>query len=296
MRRLLLPSLLFLSFQLFSQSSGHFPLNVGDMWEFNGFALGHQRMRTLQDSLLPNGKNYSFISTVEGIGEDYLYRQEEDSVFLYHDVSGREIKVFDFSAQVGDTICEYIFYHDPDSTFIDTTRIILLSKGFGDYFGSVRGYWTFSMDWNTAFLDEEQVFTVCDSIGVFSIFYSFMGVSQSLDGALIDGREYGMITGIGLETGNPPKVYLLLGNYPNPFNPSTMLEYKTSSSGKVELRIFDILGRVVRELVDEVQPSGRYQVPWDGLDHSGNRVSSGVFFAYFSVDGVQQIHKMVLSR
>jgi hypothetical protein len=67
-------------------------------------------------------------------------------------------------------------------------------------------------------------------------------------------------------------------NAPNPFNPETKIRYAVSTPGKVELRIYDSNGRVVRGLVEASQGAGEYLVTWDGRSDSGSVVPSGVYF------------------
>ncbi len=70
-----------------------------------------------------------------------------------------------------------------------------------------------------------------------------------------------------------PKEFALLQNYPNPFNPSTMIRYDLAASAHVNITIFDVLGRVVATLVDEVQSASRYSVNWNATG-----LSSGIYF------------------
>jgi hypothetical protein len=70
-----------------------------------------------------------------------------------------------------------------------------------------------------------------------------------------------------------PKVFTLMQNYPNPFNPSTTISYDLPKTSVVKLYIYDVLGRVVANLVDEVQAANRYRVEWNP-----SRLSSGVYF------------------
>jgi hypothetical protein len=74
-----------------------------------------------------------------------------------------------------------------------------------------------------------------------------------------------------------PDKFQLFQNYPNPFNPSTTIAYQLPERKRVKLAIYDITGRQVRTLVDEVQLAGNYQTTWNGTDQSGNVVSSGVY-------------------
>jgi hypothetical protein len=93
-----------------------------------------------------------------------------------------------------------------------------------------------------------------------------------------------------------PFKYSLEQNYPNPFNPNTRIRYTLSEPGFVQLAIYDILGRKVRTLNNQVQASGAHQVIWNGKTASGEFASSGVYFYKLEVNGTSQIRKMVLLK
>jgi photosystem II stability/assembly factor-like uncharacterized protein len=80
---------------------------------------------------------------------------------------------------------------------------------------------------------------------------------------------------------NPPDKYALSQNYPNPFNPETSIRYaiptKAGNKIHVTLQVYNLLGQVVRKLVDEEKTPGYYQVIWDSKDDHGTRVSSGIY-------------------
>ncbi len=71
--------------------------------------------------------------------------------------------------------------------------------------------------------------------------------------------------------------YALYPAYPNPFNPSTIIAFDLPETQHVKLEIFDISGRKVRTLVDQIVNSGRHQVTWEGRNETGMLVSSGVY-------------------
>ncbi len=84
-----------------------------------------------------------------------------------------------------------------------------------------------------------------------------------------------------------PAAFLLHAAYPNPFNPRTQLRFDLPRAGRVALRIYDVRGRLVRTLVDEVLPAAVHQRSWDGTDTDGRRVASGVYYARLNgPDGV----------
>jgi len=76
----------------------------------------------------------------------------------------------------------------------------------------------------------------------------------------------------------------LVQNYPNPFNPTTTIKYELSSKGKVQIKIFNIYGQLVRELVHDESDPGEYQVTWDGKNDDGQKVTSGTYFYQLRVN------------
>jgi hypothetical protein len=88
-----------------------------------------------------------------------------------------------------------------------------------------------------------------------------------------------------------PEQFLLLQNFPNPFNPSTIINYSIAKSGLVNISIYDILGRKVTELINEFKEAGSYRVY---LDAQG--LSSGVYFYRMTCGHFSSTRKMVLVR
>ena len=85
-----------------------------------------------------------------------------------------------------------------------------------------------------------------------------------------------------------PEKYELLGNYPNPFNPSTTIKYALPFNSNVELTIYDMNGKEVRKFVINTQSKGYGNVVWDGTNNNGIQVSSGVYvykFKAISLEG-----------
>lgn len=85
-------------------------------------------------------------------------------------------------------------------------------------------------------------------------------------------------------------------NRPNPFNPQTTLAYEVSESGPVTLEVYDMNGRLVRTLVDEVRAAGRHVAIWNGQDDAGKRVASGVYFATFRSGDQKHTRKMTVVK
>jgi hypothetical protein len=88
-----------------------------------------------------------------------------------------------------------------------------------------------------------------------------------------------------------PTQYSLEQNYPNPFNPSTMIRYTLPVSGRVAVRVYNILGQVVATLVDGTQNAGTYDVSF-----SASALSSGVYFYRIESGSFEAVKKMMLLK
>ncbi len=86
-------------------------------------------------------------------------------------------------------------------------------------------------------------------------------------------------------------------NYPNPFRTPTQIAYQLAQAGRAQLRIYDVTGRLIRNLADSPKESGNYIAEWDGLNDSGHAAASGVYFYELTVDSrVRVIRQMTLLK
>lgn len=104
------------------------------------------------------------------------------------------------------------------------------------------------------------------------------------------------VTGIDGDGGHPHFLYALVQNYPNPFNPATSIAYSIGGRGRVTIAVYDVAGRRVRTLVDEVQEPNRYSVIWDGRDDANAELASGVYFISYTAGRHRFTKKAVLLR
>lgn len=98
-----------------------------------------------------------------------------------------------------------------------------------------------------------------------------------------------------------PEEYALYQNYPNPFNPSTKIKFSLPVESNVRLQIFNILGEVVREIVNTVLPAGTHSFVWNAENNINSKVTSGIYFYRLTADGVDgtkfsSIRKMILLK
>lgn len=88
-----------------------------------------------------------------------------------------------------------------------------------------------------------------------------------------------------------PSTYALFQNYPNPFNPTTVITYQLSAVSRVSLKVYDVLGREVRTLVDETQNPGVHEA-----EFSGNGLASGVYFYKLTAGPFTRVRKMLMLK
>jgi hypothetical protein len=115
-----------------------------------------------------------------------------------------------------------------------------------------------------------------------------------------------ILTGVETESQSgllPEKVHLAQ-NYPNPFNPTTAISYQLpalsgvegSALTRVDLRVFDVLGRQVTTLVGGLRPAGSHVVRWDGNNERGERMPSGMYLYRLTVGSSEVTKKMILLK
>lgn len=104
-----------------------------------------------------------------------------------------------------------------------------------------------------------------------------------------------LLSGTGVADG-PAPIFALRQNAPNPFNPSTLIEYSLAADGPVTLTVLDAQGRHARTLVAAVQSAGLHAARWDGRLESGARAASGVYLYRLEADSELQTRKMLLLK
>ncbi|MDP8231636.1 MAG: T9SS type A sorting domain-containing protein, partial [Candidatus Zophobacter franzmannii] len=93
-----------------------------------------------------------------------------------------------------------------------------------------------------------------------------------------------------------PIVTKLDGNYPNPFNPTTTINFALAKAQKVSLSVYNIKGQKVKTLINESRGVGKHSVIWDGLDENDKSVSSGVYLYRLKTGGRNYTEKMSLIK
>ena len=103
----------------------------------------------------------------------------------------------------------------------------------------------------------------------------------------------GTTTSVGDKDKGIPKTFELSNNYPNPFNPTTIIPYAVPRADQISLEIYNVLGQRVRTLVDGMSSPGYHQAVWDGRDGNGVQVQSGIYFYRLQTGQVGLVKKML---
>ncbi len=133
----------------------------------------------------------------------------------------------------------------------------------------------------------------CDIIGNVRIWDGNNDDTPIID---IGSYEYGAPL---VETNNnilkQPHNFMLV-NYPNPFNPETVISYHIPYDSDVELNVYNIKGQKVKTLISDKLTVGKHSIIWNGKDSNDNRVGSGIYFYKMKAGDFQRVRKMILLR
>jgi thiol-disulfide isomerase/thioredoxin len=183
----------------------------------------------------------------------------------FTDETGDECRI-KYSTDGGTAWSDLVKYSDTCSVWIKrTTEITPFCGTAGDFRIRFEFFSNSSITADGWYVDDVMI-----------LGYTKTGVSS-------DGRPLSPIIGMKLEQ-----------NYPNPFNRNTSIRFALSASCPVKLNVYDITGRLVRNMVEGILESGSYSIVWDGRDNNGRRMGNGVYFYRLDAGGGQKTMKAVL--
>lgn len=166
-----------------------------------------------------------------------------------------------------------------DLLALDPTTVVLISEGTGSVsqVSAVTDKVTVVGDLDgNGIADLGVCFLKDDLRRLFSLLRGQNVVPVAIEGKLITG---GRVYGAGVLSVNAGNGKLAASIYPNPLNPRATLQFTTTKPGFVRVRIYDLQGRLVREVLDRPElPAGVHEVPIDGGDQGGRRLASGIYF------------------
>jgi len=125
------------------------------------------------------------------------------------------------------------------------------------------------------------------------VFYLIQGIDKSGN----RGEFSNPTQTVGVEmTEGVPTSYSLGQNFPNPFNPTTIIPFALPQSGRVVLNVYTISGELVATILDNDLAAGNYKAIWNGKDKSGRMVSSGMYLYRIQAEQFTSVKKMVLLK
>lgn len=120
-------------------------------------------------------------------------------------------------------------------------------------------------------------------------------VALTNDGRSLDPSWGFVSSGVGVpEQPGSPDSFQLFRNYPNPFHDATNIEYEIREQAHVTIGVYDLHGRLISVLINEIQAAGKYRTHWNGRDNYGKHVAGGIYFCRIMTDGFVSSISMVL--
>ena len=290
------------------ETLSYYPLEVGNKWIFNIFRReyltvgwndieGKMTREVVDDTLLPNGKNYFIIKQKESLFSsdwrtEYFFERIDSAtgkIFRYdstYDLPLQDLTIDDLTAEVGDTLILYRYQNN------STQPVVIYESNEQKYFGEQILDRKISRLPNSLYYSS---YSLTKGIGLDSLAAGFdLGyINWWLKGCVINGKVMGdtsLVVGVKDENQNRPNEFSLSQNYPNPFNPSTVISYQLAVNSKVSLKVYDVLGNEVATLVNEEKPAGKYQVKFN------TQLASGVYFYQLRAGNFVQTKKFILMK
>ena len=275
---------------LYSQQPIYFPIGIGNEYQFKGRNFQEYYFGKIEkDTIYPNGMAYYSLpysvfefgnTRVDSNGNVFSISKP---FFIGITSSPEEYMLFKADA-VLDEIWPVAWDFNP---VIDTgyAKCIYIDSGF--IFGKnrlIKGVLIFDESYYYYY------FWLADGIGIVRTAYDD-GSGLDINYAKIDGKIYGTLVTVENETPTIPQEFNVSQNYPNPFNPSTTINYAVKEVGLVKIKVYDILGSEVAELVNQSKEVGYHSV-----EFNASNLPSGVYIYTLKVNGYSASQKMLLLK
>lgn len=266
-----------------------YPNNIGNSWsywwvyynaELDYYEAGRDKIVVSKDTVVNNLKYWLMEYDNHGYGHYAKYLERIDSatgnVLRIDGLSSEEIFCIDnLYARVGDTISisnnRYLLYCDK-MVVISIHDTIL--NNFQTTIREVEG------------IPYSQKLIFARKIGLLG-----SGKNFWIDSAKVNGIIFSNITDIKEDGNHIESEFVLHQNYPNPFNPTTKISYSVSKPSKVQLIVYNVLGKEIAKLVDQEMSSGNYSIDFDGAN-----LASGIYFYQIKANDFIETKKMILLR
>ncbi|MBN2416834.1 Ig-like domain-containing protein [bacterium] len=207
----------------------------------------------------------------------------EDSVVTFAD---RIFNGIAFHVYIGDSLASPYYFDPPVELVLPYNQNLLDTLGI-----TVDDLWIYFYSDSSGFEDQgiTNIIVDEDNQKIYAEVHHFSDLVISVKGQTSTDID---------QPAFQPFSHQLFANYPNPFNPETVIRFELAgaTAKRVTLTIYDILGRKVKTLVDEVRQPGTYNVTWSGSDARGGRMSSGVYIYRLEIGAYVSARRMILIR
>ena len=235
----------------------YFPMQLGNSWTYCGPSdTLHKRVYSLKDTLSVGGKK-CYLYGLAGVASDTIRKDVAGNI--WKSINGVDCKWFDFMKDSGGTYTIPAF-----GSYVCNVKVAkhLTANTYAGIF-----YECVEFDFDVPqIVDDETNYVFAPGIGIIKRFGAWS--NDVLYAANINGFPLGL----SHDETPLPSTFEMVYNYPNPFNPTTMIEYQLPSTGFVRLEVFDVRGCKVATLVNERQNAGTHDVRFDG-----SNLTSGIY-------------------
>mgnify|MGYP001182773078 CR=1 FL=1 len=194
-----------------------------------------------------------------------------------------------------DTVIAFLWEESHD---IDSDVAYTLTIEF-EFFGNVYSDVHESIEDTIFFVSSNSLNPILDATAQDIAVFNYYVHSTDGDFVVLSSLGEFVVSRESLSLSDAPQVpmaYTLYQNYPNPFNPVTTLRYDLPKDGFVNITIYDMLGNVINQLVNEVQNSGYKSIQWNANNNQGHPVSAGVYLYSIEAGDIRQTKKMILLK
>ncbi|MBP9211669.1 MAG: T9SS type A sorting domain-containing protein [Bacteroidetes bacterium] len=258
-------------------SAPYYPLAVGNRWYYDSSSVP---VRVVKDTLMPNGRTYAVLDRSDQAGGIYV-RSDSAYVYYYGHHQNVEIRYFSLTGAVGDTVLT-VFNEQVKITAIDSITV------FGKKARRIR-YRFGALTTNEFELTEGFGLTAKHFYG--DPAPPWPNYSNILTGCVVNGVQFGNVVKVIVCGPEVPLQFSLGQNFPNPFNPSTTIQYSVPADGDIRLSVHDLLGREAAVLESGFRPAGTYSVQWNARG-----LASGVYFYQLTSGGRTIVRTMTILR
>jgi len=269
------------------------PIKQGNVWVYIADS-GFDKILITDSVIVIDSVDYSFVTFIPqrgifwGNGKPVRLKWNDDVVVrldsTYPDIN-HEFIYYKKNCKIGDT------WTRRNSRFSTSITYEVVDTSLANIFGTITTVKTIYVT-NGLIVDYEFW---SEKFGFLQNSSPFGGTDHKLKGCIIDGVLYGdttTITDVEEELlGISVAEYKLSQNYPNPFNPETKINYEVPQISNVKIEVFDVLGRVIKILIDEEKTAGRYEIKFDA-----SSLASGIYYYRIKADEFVQTKKMILMK